>query len=158
MVKSVSKARHWNPRGRRMNPTAAKTTCPAVPVAPAWRLDAFDLLFGLVFLLLLGLAARLPFGPNRLGDMDFYVEAKALAGALKGAVAWHDVAMTKAPGPVLFFTVPFLFVPAGAAAETYWAAGVLWSGLCTLTAILLIRRSAAALAGPLAGCTAALLT
>lgn len=109
--------------------------------------DAWDL--GMIALLAvaLGIVVLLPFGPNRLGDMDFYVEAKALAAALKGTGDGQAVAITKAPGPVLYYLLPFLAVPARSPAATFWLAGVIWSGLWMAVALLLIRRAAALLAG-----------
>lgn len=132
-----------------MNRTAAPA-CP-VPSAQAPVHDRCDLLLaGLLGLLFLALLC-LPASPNRFGDQDFYLEARALAAALAGRAPWQEAAVTKAPGPVLFYTVPFLALPDSAPPERYWLAAVLWSGAWTTASVLLVRRTAARLAGPAAG-------
>ncbi|HEX9886825.1 MAG TPA: hypothetical protein VGA70_10065 [Longimicrobiales bacterium] len=124
--------------------------------ARSWP-DPFDLA-ALAALALLYAAIRFaPFGPNPFGDGDFHAEAQLLAAALQGSVPWSDVALTKAPGPVLFYLVPYVFIPSGSAEGVFWWAGSLWNLACVGTSILLLRRAAEALGGRRAGHVAVVL-
>jgi hypothetical protein len=102
--------------------------------------------------------ALLPFAPKQFGDRDFHVEARTLASAVRGATPWSDVAVTKAPGPVLYYAIPYLAIAPGSTDDTYWRAAVAWTVGWMAVALLLIRRTAAALGGDLAGRVAVLLT
>jgi len=113
--------------------------------------DKFDLLCIIGLILSFLLVSRLPAAPSKFGDIYFHDEAKALAHALKGAGPWSEVAFARAPGPALYYAVPYLFVSPTAPDGVYWRAALLWNGLWMAVAILLIRRAGEHLAGALAG-------
>src|ERR1041385_3554861 len=83
------------------------------------------------------IVAVLPFAPKKYGDRAFHDEAKNIALALKG-VNPVPVTVTRAPGPVLYYAVPYLFVPAGAPDEVYWNVALLWTVLCIIVSVFLI--------------------
>lgn len=124
---------------------------------PMKRLDRFDAAVVAVVAAALSTLAAWSLGPKRFGDDAFHLGARSLALALRGAGDLHDVLIHRALGPVLYYTIPYLFVPAGAVDTTCWAAAVAWNGLAMCVALLLCRRAAAALAGPRAGLAALVL-
>ena len=93
-----------------------------------------------------------------MGDEFFHAEAKQVAWAAHGTAPWHDVAITKAPAPVLYYVVPYLLVAPDAEERAYWLAGFLWNILWMAVCLLLLRRIGAVLGGRLAGYFAVLLT
>lgn len=99
----------------------------------------------------------LPFAPTPFGDVNFHQEAKALSLSLRGASAWTDLRISHAPGPALYYAVPYLFVPSQASDHTYWIAACLWNFFCTTLAVVLIYFTARLLAGEQAGRIAAIL-
>lgn len=102
------------------------------------------------------IVATMPFAPKKYGDLDFHREAKNLALALKG-INREPVTIIRAPGPVLFYAIPFLAVPFRCSDEAYWNAAVIWTVLCMIVSIFLIRASVQRLAGEFAANTAVVL-
>jgi hypothetical protein len=130
-----------NPRGRfRMN------------------VDGFDCLCAVAILLTFILMSFAPAAPSRFGDLYFHVEAQNLAHALQGTGSWSDVTFIRAPGPVVYYAVPYLFVRPGSPDKTYWQAAVAWNALWMLIAVLLIRRATSLLENARAGKIAAALS
>ena len=121
------------------------------------KLDRFDWLAVLALLTTFALVAGAPFGPKALGDGDFHKHAKRLASALKGVGPLSEVEIRKAPGPILYYLVPYLTVPVGSPDRRYWATGVVWSAAWMAVALLLVRRTASRLGGEIAGKAAACL-
>lgn len=85
---------------------------------------------------------NLPFKAKPFGDITFHEEAKNLALFLKGEVPSSEVMITKAPGPVVFFTVPYLIAPSDATDNQLWYYGITWTGIFITLAMLLIFRTA----------------
>ncbi len=112
------------------------------------------ILLTLVGFLIVGL---LPFAPSPLGDVNFHQEAKTLSLALRGSSAWSDLRISHAPGPALYYAIPYLFIPVGASEHTYWVAACIWNFFCTTLATLLVYFAARLLAGERAGRIAAIL-
>jgi hypothetical protein len=144
-------------------PTSAEDAASSWPLAGQVRsrgtfgVDRFDAVFIAAIALCFLFVARLPFSASRYGDLDFHPEAKALAGAIRGAYPWSDVEIMHAPGPVLYYAVPYVFLTPGSADYTYWKVAFSWNILWIGVSGLLIRRAAALLAGELAGKIAALI-
>jgi hypothetical protein len=132
-------------------PTNAKGTSRSM-------VDKFDLLCIVGLILSFLLVSRLPAAPSKFGDIYFHDEAKALAHALRGAGPWSEVAFARAPGPALYYAVPYLFVSPSAPDGVYWRAALLWNGLWMAMAILLNRRAGEHLHGDLAGKIAAIIS
>ena len=108
----------------------------------------------LVCFLIVGL---LPFAPSPFGDVNFHQEAKTLSLALRGSGAWSDLRISHAPGPALYYAIPYLFVHAGASDHAYWLAACIWNFFCTTLATVLVYFTARLLAGERAGRIAAVL-
>src|SRR5665213_581116 len=101
----------------------------------------------------------LPMHPQRLGDMDYtyHTGAKALSAAIRGSVPWTNLAITRAPAPVLYYSVPYLLVSPGSSDYTYWLAGLVWTIVWMTISILAIRRAGELVGGRLAGQLAAMI-
>lgn len=85
-----------------------------------------------------------PFNANLLGDYTFHEESKNLALFFKGEVASNKVMITKAPGPILFYTPAYLLAPADATDDQLWVYGVVFTSIMVTISLLLIFRIAAA--------------
>ena len=119
--------------------------------------DKFDLICILALLLSFLAVSRLPATPSKYGDLYFHLEAQQLARTFHGVYSWKHVTVVRAPGPVLYYAVPYLFVQPNSPDETYWRAALIWNALWMAIAILLIRRTANYLLDPAAGKIAAVL-
>jgi hypothetical protein len=102
-------------------------------------------------LVLFGVIALTSFRPAKFGDLDFHREAQALAGAIRGAGSLADFKIAKAPGPVFYYTIPYLLVRPGSSDNTYWTAAFLWTILWVSIALVLVRRAGEFLGGKLVG-------
>jgi len=92
-----------------------------------------------------------PFKAKPFGDLDFHIEAKALSRYAWGAEDYQSVSITKAPGPVFFYFVPYFLVGPDASDDTYWLSAIIWSGLFMSLALLLINKSCINFGSRLAG-------
>jgi 4-amino-4-deoxy-L-arabinose transferase-like glycosyltransferase len=73
------------------------------------------------------------------------VESRNMALFLKGALPASQVTVTKAPGPVIFFTPAYLFAPNNATDQQLWYYGVAMTILLLNTSLLLLYRTAVTL-------------
>ena len=122
------------------------------------RLDRFDLCLILLVVISYVVVSKLPFAPQKFGDGVFHNEARSAALAVRGTEPWTKVKISRAPGPVLYYAVPYLLLPSGSSDESYWRAAFVWSVLWMSAATLLLRRAAAIKFGSDGGKLAALLT
>jgi hypothetical protein len=83
---------------------------------------------------------NLPFKVNPLGDYTFHEESKNLALFIKGEVSYDKVVITKAPGPILFYTPVYLLAAADATDEQLWLYGVVFIFIINTISLLLIFR------------------
>lgn len=101
------------------------------------------IIIGLSVVLML-MVLNFPFKANPLGDITFHEESKNLALFLKGEVAADKVAITKAPGPILFYTPAYLFAPSDATDDQLWVYGVVFTSIMVTISLLLVFRIGAA--------------
>jgi hypothetical protein len=94
--------------------------------------------------MLMLMVLNFPFKANPLGDITFHEESKNLALYLKGEAASDKVMITKAPGPILFYTPAYLLAPADATDDQLWVYGVVFTSIMVTISLLLIFRIAAA--------------
>lgn len=71
---------------------------------------------------------NLPFKAKLYGDNTFHNEAKIASSILKGKSSPNNLMITWAPGPVLFYAIPYTFV-ASDTDHAYWIAGTIWNML-----------------------------
>jgi hypothetical protein len=122
------------------------------------RLDGFDWICAALLIVSFVAISHLPFGPSKYSDRYFHEEAKQVTRVIRGLDPWGEIQIARAPGPVLYYAVPYLLVAPGSADDTYWRYGVVWNGFWMLVSILLIRRAASLLGGAVAGKIAAALS
>ncbi|TDD98418.1 hypothetical protein [Flavobacterium cellulosilyticum] len=90
--------------------------------------------------LLMIMVLNFPFKANRFGDMTFHEEAKNLALFLKGEVASNKVFITKAPGPILFYTPVYLLADVHATDDQLWVYGVVFTFIIGTISLILIFK------------------
>jgi hypothetical protein len=103
-----------------------------------------NLLIVLISALLMLMVLNFPFKANRYGDATFHTESKNLALFIKGKVSFDQVVITKAPGPILFYTPAYLLAPADATDDQLWVYGVVFTSILVTISLLLIFRIGAA--------------
>jgi hypothetical protein len=101
-----------------------------------------DVLIVLISFLLIIAVFNLPFKAKPFGDMTFHTEAQTLALYLKGATNYSNVVITKAPGPVLFYAVAYLFAPLNATDHQLWFFGLFFNAIIAAISPLLLYRAA----------------
>jgi hypothetical protein len=94
----------------------------------------------LISTLLMVFVLNLPFKANRFGDITFHEESKNLALFLKGEVLGNKVIITRAPGPLLFYTPAYLLAPVDATDDQLWVYGVVFISVILIISLLLIFR------------------
>lgn len=110
----------------------------------AFSYKRIDLFIILISSLLMFGVANLPFKVKPFGDATFHEEAKNLAMYLKGDIDYKEVTISKAPGPVFFYTAIYLFAPSHATDNELWNYGVIFTSIMITLSMLLIFRTAAA--------------
>ncbi len=102
----------------------------------------------------------LPIRPKPFGDRWFHEDASALVAALKGGATWSEVQVRHAPGPVLYYAVAYLWVPAAESGDLerhQYSAGVALNLGVLVFSLFLVWRAAILSGGLVAGAVAALL-
>jgi 4-amino-4-deoxy-L-arabinose transferase-like glycosyltransferase len=101
------------------------------------RVDLFIVLIsGLLMLIVL----NLPFKARPFGDITFHKESKNLALFIKGKVSYDQVVVTRAPGPIIFYTPAYLLAPADARDDQLWVYGVVFTTIIMTISLFLIFR------------------
>jgi hypothetical protein len=94
----------------------------------------------LISILLMVFVLNLPFKANRFGDITFHEESKNLALFIKGQVSAGQVIITRAPGPILFYTPAYLLAPVDATDDQLWVYGVVFTSIIVIISLLMIFR------------------
>jgi hypothetical protein len=105
------------------------------------KLDKFDIFIILSTVICFFVVASLPFKTLPFGDNDFHPETKLFADYIKGNVPSGQLIIEHAPGPVIFFLLPYLIVKSGSPDIDYWHAAIIWSAIAMIFSMLLIRRA-----------------
>lgn len=121
------------------------------------RLTKFDLLIVLFFVIVAVLVGRLPFHPRWFGDIYFHEEAKVLACVVRQQCVSSQIYISHAPGPVLYYAVPYSLMPKNASESSHWRLAVVFNLLFSCISALLLRRVGTLLFGGYAGVFAAVL-
>jgi len=88
--------------------------------------------------LLMLLVLNFSFRANRFGDGTFYDESKSIALYIKGEVGLDKVVITKAPGPILFYTPIYLLASSAATPDQLWVYGVVFTFFLGVISLLFI--------------------
>ena len=87
---------------------------------------------------------NLPFKVKPFGDITFHQESKNMALFLKGHISEDKVVVTKAPGPIIFYTPAYLLAPYDATDDELWVYGVVLTSILMAVSLILIYRTASA--------------
>ncbi len=90
--------------------------------------------------LLMLIVLNFPFRTNRYGDATFHEESKNLALFVKGIIPFDNVMITKAPGPILFYTPVYLLAPSDATNDQLWEYAVVFTFLMGMISLMLIFK------------------
>lgn len=93
-----------------------------------------------ISLLMMLVVSNLPFKAKPFGDITFHEESKNLALFIKGKVSYDKVVITKAPGPILFYTPVYLLAPANATDNQFWVYAVVFTSIIMAISLLLVFR------------------
>jgi 4-amino-4-deoxy-L-arabinose transferase-like glycosyltransferase len=104
---------------------------------------------GKINLLIIGLSVlmmvavlNLPFKAKPFGDNDIHRESKNAALYLKGKVGYDQLIISKAPGTITYFAIPYLLAPSDATDDQLWYYGVFFNFLIVTLSLLMIFKSA----------------
>ena len=96
----------------------------------------------LISSLMMLIVSNLPFKAKPFGDITFHEESKNLALFIKGKIPFEKVVITKAPGPILFYTPAYLLAPSDATDNQLWVYGVVFTSIIITISLLLIFKIA----------------
>ena len=99
-----------------------------------------DLTIVFVSMIMMLIVLTLPFKAKPFGDITFNEESKNLALFIKGKVPFDEVAITAAPGPIIFYTPAYLVAPSDATDNQLWVYGVIFTSIIITISLLLIFR------------------
>lgn len=99
-----------------------------------------NILIILISSLMMIVVLNLPFKAKPFGDDTFHVEAKNMARYIKGNVGYDKVTVTKAPGPIIFYTPAYLMASSTATDNELWNYAVIFTFLIVTISLLLIFR------------------
>jgi 4-amino-4-deoxy-L-arabinose transferase-like glycosyltransferase len=99
-----------------------------------------NLIIVLVSAVLMLVVLNFPFRANRFGDATFHEESKNLALFIRGEIAADKVLITKAPGPILFYTPVYLFASSDATDDQLWVYAVVFTFIIGMISLLFIFR------------------
>ncbi len=92
--------------------------------------------------MVMAMVANLPFRIKPFGDLTFHEESRDLAFFLKGELSAASVQITKAPGPVLFYTPAYFLAPSPASDTRLWINGVIMTTVLLTVSMMLLFRAA----------------
>ncbi|WP_293872958.1 glycosyltransferase family 39 protein [Flavobacterium sp.] len=104
-----------------------------------------NLLIILTSALMMLIVLNLPFKAKPFGDDTFHVESKNLARYLKGDLSYDKVTITKAPGPIIFYTPAYFIASSKATDNQLWNYAVVFTFIIVTISLLLIFRIASSL-------------
>lgn len=90
--------------------------------------------------LMMLIVLNLPFKAKPFGDITFHEESKNLALFIKGKINFDKVVITRAPGPIIFYTPAYLLAPSDATDNQLWVYGVVFTSILITISLILIFR------------------
>jgi 4-amino-4-deoxy-L-arabinose transferase-like glycosyltransferase len=96
----------------------------------------------LISSLMMIIVLNLPFKAKPFGDDTFHVESKNLARYLKGDIGYDKVTITKAPGPIIFYTPAYFIASSKATDNQLWAYATVFTFIIVTISLLLIFKIA----------------
>lgn len=100
-----------------------------------------EFIVGILSLVIYITILMLPLRAKQFGDGDFHIETKTIALFLHGVSSYSDLSITKAPGPVIFYLMPYFLAGSQPSDSDLWIAGVMWSALIMSGVLILLVRA-----------------
>ena len=105
-----------------------------------------NLLIVIISSLMMIVVLNLPVKAKPFGDdFSFHAQSKNLAAYLKGDLAYNQIYITKAPGPIIFYTPAYLLAPTNPTDQQLWTYAVVTTFLISTLSLLLLFRIGATL-------------
>jgi 4-amino-4-deoxy-L-arabinose transferase-like glycosyltransferase len=105
-----------------------------------FSINRIDIIIVLISSLMMIVVLNLPFKAKPFGDDTFHIEAKNMARYIKGAVSYDKVTVTKAPGPIIFYTPAYILAPSAATDNQLWVYATVFTFIIVTISLLLIFR------------------
>lgn len=100
-----------------------------------------DILIVSISLLLMVFVLNLPFKAKQFGDdFSFHAQSKALAAYIKGDGDYDKVTLTKAVGPIIFYTPAYLLAPSNPTDNQLWLNAIVATFIVSTISLLLVFR------------------
>ena len=98
-------------------------------------------IYALLLLVVPFLFSNLPLKAKKYGDATFHVEAKIISAWLHGDDRHSTIKFEKAPGPSLFYAIPYFFLPSDSSDESFWRLGLFWNYLVVLVGLWYLNKT-----------------
>ena len=82
-----------------------------------------------------------PIKAKRFGDLDFHIETKAVVSYLWGDSSFSEISVTRAPGPILFYAIPYFLAGPNPDDSTIYYISILWTNIIHLILVIVIMDS-----------------
>lgn len=100
-----------------------------------------DILIILISAIMMAVVLSLPFKAKPFGDdYSFHAQSKALAAYIKGEGSYDKVTLTKAVGPVVFYTPAYLLAPSNPTDNQLWVNAIIATFIISTISLLLVFR------------------
>jgi 4-amino-4-deoxy-L-arabinose transferase-like glycosyltransferase len=100
-----------------------------------------DILIILISAIMMAVVLSLPFKAKPFGDdYSFHAQSKALAAYIKGEGGYDKVTLTKAVGPVVFYTPVYLLAPSHPTDNQLWVNAIIATFIISTISLLLVFR------------------
>jgi len=100
-----------------------------------------NILIVLISILMMAVVLNLPFKAKPFGDdYSFHAQSKALAAYIKGDGSYDNVTLTKAVGPVIFYTPAYLLAPSNPTDNQLWVNAIIATFTISTISLLLVFR------------------
>ncbi len=108
---------------------------------PSFSSKRINILIILISSLMMLVVLNLPFKAKPFGDdYSFHAQSKNLAAYLKGDAGYDQVYLTKAPGPVIFYTPGYLLAPSHPTDNQLWIFAIITTFIISTISLLLIFK------------------
>ena len=109
------------------------------------KIDKADIVLSIVTLLIFTLFVFSPVKPKKFADKNFHRETKNWVNIIFTDDSWNSFYIKKAPGPDIYYLIPYALIGPSGSKQHYWFAGIAWNGIFMVLAVLLVKRIASLL-------------
>lgn len=100
----------------------------------------FSIILIIISLVSYSVLLIMPVKAKQFGDGDFHEETKIFAAFVWGNAAYDELSITKAPGPILYYLIPYTVAGPHPTDTTLWKVSLAWTALLvTITLVALVK-------------------